>query len=85
MKFNLLSGILLILLLITSAYAFIQKTDADAARTMAEQNEEVAIRSEEAALRQEKIAVTLKAYAEVISRRISRIPESRLNFMDILI
>lgn len=65
MKFNLLSGILLILLLITSAYAYIQKTDADAARTMAEQNEAVAIRSEEAALRQEKIAVTLMEQLEM--------------------
>ncbi len=65
MKFNLLSGILLILLLITAAFAYMQKVDADAARTMAKQNEEVALRSEEAALRQEKIAVALKEQLEM--------------------
>jgi Tfp pilus assembly protein PilO len=43
MKFNLLSGILIILLIISLVFAFFQKTEADAARLMAEQNEAKAL------------------------------------------
>jgi len=38
MKFNLLSGILLALLIISMTFAFFQKTEADASRQLAEQN-----------------------------------------------
>lgn len=43
MKFNLLSGILLVLLIIVLVFAFFQKTEADAARQLAQQNEAIAL------------------------------------------
>lgn len=49
MKFNLLSGILLILLLFTAAFAYMQKVEADAMRLAAEQNEGKALMMEKIA------------------------------------
>ncbi|HQQ97497.1 MAG TPA: hypothetical protein PLX35_09540 [Cyclobacteriaceae bacterium] len=43
MKFNLLSGILIVLLIISLVFAFFQKTEADAQRLMAQQNEAQAL------------------------------------------
>lgn len=62
MKFNLLSGILLILLFITGGYAYMQKVEADAQRQMALQNEAVGLVLRAEA---EKKAAEAKMMAEV--------------------
>lgn len=62
MKINLLSGILLILLLITGTYAYMQKVDADAARKMAEQNEAIYLVSQAESSR---MASEAKRYEEL--------------------
>jgi Tfp pilus assembly protein PilO len=74
MKFNLLSGILIILLIISLVFAFFQKTEADAARLMAEQNEAKAL-----VLKAEADAATAEArrQAQIAMEEVQRCMESK--------
>ena len=74
MKFNLLSGILIVLLIISLVFAFFQKTEADAARLMAEQNEAKAL-----VLKAEADAATAEArrQAQIAMEEVRRCMESK--------
>ncbi len=74
MKFNLLSGILLVLLLITGVWAYFQKVEADAQRQMAVENEAKAL-----VLKAEADAATAEArrQAQIAMEEVRRCMESK--------
>ncbi|HBK87435.1 MAG: hypothetical protein U0289_16390 [Cyclobacteriaceae bacterium] len=74
MKFNLLSGILIILLIISLVFAFFQKTEADAARLMAEQNEAKALVFKAQA---DVAAAEARRQAQIAMEEVQRCMESK--------